>query len=139
MRGEALAAPRRRHPHRPLCAGVGRPTTTTTSTTVVEEPPLRLNHLQSRGTHNSTHLDPGWKVTDGDPFGWGYSHRTLTGQLEEQGVRQVEIDVHWNWAKDDFDVYHVWFGDDRTTCDTLTGCLAELKAWSDDTPTTPPS
>lgn len=43
--------------------------------------------------------------------------------------------MHWNWAKDDFDVYHVWFGDDRTTtCDTLTGCVAELKAWSDDHP-----
>jgi hypothetical protein len=118
---------------RPPWAG---PPTTTTSTTVVdtEEEALRLNHLQSRGTHNSYHRDPKGVVTDGAPFGWGYSHRTLTGQLEEQGVRQVELDVHWNWATDDFDVYHAWFGDDRSTCDTLTACLRELRAWSDDHP-----
>lgn len=99
---------------------------------------LRLNDIQARGTHNSTHLDPKGVVTDGDPFNWGYSHRTLTGQLEEQGVRQVEIDVHYNWAKDDFDVYHVWFGDDRTTCDTLAGCLGEIRDWSDDHPSSAP-
>lgn len=105
-----------------------------------EEPAdgLRLNHLQARGTHNSTHLDPKGVVTDDAPFGWGYSHRTLEGQLEEQGVRQVEIDVHYNWAKDDFDVYHVWFGDDRATCDTLSGCLGELRRWSDAHPHSAP-
>ena len=99
---------------------------------VLTEDGPRLNDLQARGTHNSTHLDPKGVITDGAPFNWGYSHRTLTGQLEEQGVRQVEIDIHYNWAKDDFDVYHVWFGDDRATCDTLTGCLAELRAWCDE-------
>lgn len=99
-----------------------------------EHEALRLNHVQSRGTHNSTHRDPKGVITDHPTFGWAYSHRTLTAQLEEQAVRQVELDVHWNWAKDDFDVYHVWFGDDRSTCDTLTACLDELRAWSDDHP-----
>lgn len=103
-----------------------------------DEDAIRFNDIQARGTHNSTHLDPKGVVTDGAPFGWGYSHRTLTAQLEEQGVRQVELDVHYNWAKDDFDVYHVWFGDDRVTCDTLTGCLAEMRAWSDDHPGSAP-
>ena len=98
----------------------------------------RLNDVQARGTHNSTHLDPKGVITDGAPFNWGYSHRTLTAQLEEQGVRQVEIDIHYNWAKDDFDVYHVWFGDDRVTCDTLSGCLGELRAWSDGHPDSVP-
>lgn len=99
---------------------------------------LRLNDVQVRGTHNSTHRDPRGVVTDQSPFGWGYSHRNLTAQLEEQAVRQVEIDVHYNWARDDFDVYHVWFGDDRVTCDTLSGCLGELRRWSDAHPDSAP-
>lgn len=98
----------------------------------------RINDVQARGTHNSTHLDPHGVITDGAPFNWGYSHRNLTAQYEEQGVRQVEIDIHYNWAKDDFDVYHVWFGDDRATCDTLSGCLGEIRAWSDDHPSSVP-
>ena len=123
-------------------AGSGAPTGFAEDSVSASSPParrspprrpdgLRFNHIQARGTHNSTHRDPKGVITDGAPFGWGYSHRTLTGQLEEQGVRQVEIDVHYNWAKDDFDVYHVWFGDDRATCDTLSGCIAELRSWSD--------
>jgi hypothetical protein len=90
---------------------------------------LRLNHLQARGTHNSYHRDPGHPV--GDAVGWGYSHARLARQLEEQGVRQVELDVHYNWARGDFEVYHAWLGDDRTTCDLLRDCLAEIRGWSD--------
>lgn len=101
-------------------------------------PPLRMNDLQSRGTHNSTHRDPKGVITDHESIGWGYSHRTLTAQLEEQGVRQLELDVHWNWAKQDFDVYHVWFADDRTTCDTLRACLGEVDAWLRDHPASAP-
>jgi hypothetical protein len=112
--------------------GAGKPVDEEPDPDPDEPAALRLNHLQSRGTHNSTHRDPKGVITDRETFGWAYSHRTLTAQLEEQAVRQVELDVHWNWAKDDFDVYHVWFGDDRSTCDTLTACLDELRAWSDD-------
>jgi hypothetical protein len=93
------------------------------------EPALRLNHLQARGTHNSYHRDPGHPV--GGAVGWDYSHAVLGRQLEEQGVRQVELDVHYNWARQDFEVYHAWLGDDRTTCELLRDCLAEIREWSD--------
>ncbi|HEX7167027.1 MAG TPA: Ca2+-dependent phosphoinositide-specific phospholipase C [Acidimicrobiales bacterium] len=90
---------------------------------------LRMNHLQAKGTHNSTHRDHNGDAVPGVPD-WDYSHRPITEQLEHQGVRQLELDLHYNWAKDDFDVYHVWFADDRTSCDTLTACLGEVRAWS---------
>jgi hypothetical protein len=92
----------------------------------------RLNHLQARGTHNSYHRDPGHPL--GDAVGWDYSHQRLARQLEEQGVRQVELDVHYNWARRDFEVYHAWLGDDRTTCDLLRDCLREIREWSDARP-----
>lgn len=90
---------------------------------------LRMNHLQARGSHNSTHQDhngtaPG--VSD-----WDYSHPALDVQLEDQRVRQVELDLHYNWARDDIEVYHVWFADDRSSCDRLRDCLALLREWSD--------
>lgn len=106
---------------------------------VDEEPaPLRMNDVQSRGTHNSTHRDPKGVVTDRPEIGWGYSHRPITAQLEEQGVRQLELDVHWNPAKGEFEVYHVWLADDRTTCDELRACLAEVDRWLADHPSSSP-
>ena len=106
---------------------------------VDEEPaPLRMNHVQSRGTHNSTHRDPKGVVTDRPEIGWGYSHRTLTAQLEEQGVRQIELDVHWNPSAGRFDVYHVWLADDRATCDELRACLGEVDRWLADHPSSGP-
>jgi hypothetical protein len=95
-------------------------------------PPPRLNDLQARGTHNSYHRDPGFPGRE--QVGWDYSHAPLAAQLEELGVRQVELDVHYNWARRDFEVYHAWFADDRSTCALLRDCLAELTAWSDDHP-----
>jgi hypothetical protein len=92
----------------------------------------RLNHLQARGTHNSYHRDPGHEF--GNQVGWDYSHQRLSRQLEEQGVRQVELDIHWNWARQEFEVYHAWFGDDRTTCQLLRDCLQEIRDWSDARP-----
>jgi hypothetical protein len=88
----------------------------------------RLDELQARGTHNSYHRDP--RFPGREQAGWDYSHPTLDRQMEA-GVRQVELDVHWNPARDRFEVYHVWFADDRTTCETLDVCLAQLRAWSD--------
>ncbi len=95
-----------------------------------------LDQLQARGTHNSTHRDPGHPAAG--QVGWDYSHRRLAAQLEQQGVRQVEIDVHYNWAKDDFDVYHVYMADDRATCDVLADCLAELRGWQQSNPSSAP-
>jgi hypothetical protein len=30
-----------------------------------------------------------------------------------------------------FEVYHVWFGDDRASCDLLETCLRQVRSWSD--------
>lgn len=94
----------------------------------VDAGPLRLDDLQARGTHNSYHQDPAILAQQA---GWDYSHLPLDRQLEEQGVRQVELDVHYNWARDVFEVYHAWGADDRSTCDLLQDCLAALRGWSD--------
>src|SRR6187200_17719 len=58
---------------------------------------LRLNHLQVLGTHNSYHLAPEPPILaflgDRAPA-YDYTHRPLTEQLSELGVRQFEIDVY---------------------------------------------
>ncbi|MGB0648361.1 MAG: Ca2+-dependent phosphoinositide-specific phospholipase C [Bradymonadia bacterium] len=86
---------------------------------------MRVNHLQALGTHNSYHLAP-----DIDFLPWNYSHLPLDEQLSIQGVRQFELDIFQNQAGA-FDVYHILFADDRSTCESLTTCLQVLKAWSD--------
>jgi hypothetical protein len=62
---------------------------------------VRLNHLQSLGSHNSYKLRPAPEVLAGvaavDPTlaeEIDYEHRPLTEQLAEHGIRQLEIDVH---------------------------------------------
>ena len=95
---------------------------------------IRLNHLQARGSHNSYHRDPKWPGREHPTFAWDYSHSRLARQFEEQGIRQIELDVHWNWARGEFEVYHAWFGDDRTTCELLRECLQEVRDWSDARP-----
>jgi hypothetical protein len=89
---------------------------------------VTLDQVQARGTHNSYKLDPRWPGRE--LLGFDYQHQRLSRQLEEQDVRQVEIDVHWNWARGEFEVYHAWLGDDHTTCHRLTDCLAEIRWWS---------
>ena len=87
---------------------------------------LRLNHIQVKGTHNSFHLVPDeLPVPD-----WDYSHAPLAEQLAKQGVRQVELDIHWHGEDASFHVYHIPLLDDRSTCDTLKQCLSEMLAWS---------
>jgi hypothetical protein len=88
---------------------------------------LRLNHLQMKGTHNSYHLRP-------DPLlrpEFDYEHPTLTNQLEKEGVRQFELDVHWMRDDQRFAVFHLPSLDERSSCHWFTDCLAELRAWSD--------
>jgi hypothetical protein len=88
---------------------------------------LRLQHLQTKGTHNSYHLEkPGNTVED-----WHYSHAPLAVQLGESGVRAVELDTHYDEAADVFRVYHLPALDEASTCELFVDCLRELKAWSD--------
>ena len=86
---------------------------------------LRLNHLQGLGTHNSYHLQP-----DVDILPWRYSHLPLDEQLEEQGVRQFELDI-FESEEGLLEIYHVAFVDARSTCPDLTDCLMVMKRWSD--------
>ena len=91
---------------------------------------LRYNHIQALGTHNSYHLRSPRIV---DPS-HDYDHAPLEVQLEEQGVRQFELDIHLHrdlgWQ-----VFHLPGDiDEGTTCLALADCLGALKAWSDANP-----
>ena len=87
---------------------------------------LRLNHLQVKGTHNSYHVQ-----SEGAVPQWFYTHAPLNVQLQDQGVRQVELDVHWDPELPGFTVHHLPFVDPGTTCETFKECLSVLKGWSD--------
>jgi len=86
--------------------------------------PLRINHIQVKGTHNSYHLEPLGPTIRA----YEYSHQPLDVQAEEQGVRQFEIDVWWD-ARGQLYVYHNQY-DLRTTCITFEECLSTLLDWS---------
>lgn len=107
-------------------------TTAADSTTDATIPPgddLRLHHAQVKGTHNSYHLAPAL------PFDASheYSHAPLPEQLQSQGVRAFELDVH-RTVGGTLEVYHIVGIDAETTCDTLDLCLMEIKGWSDANP-----
>ena len=89
-----------------------------------ESEPLRINHIQVKGTHNSYHIKP---------FGptiraYDYTHQPLDIQAEQQGVRQFEIDVWWD-PRGQLFVYHNQY-DVRSTCATFEDCLGVLLTWS---------
>lgn len=88
---------------------------------------LRLNHVQAKGTHNSYHLEPEEPFHDSHR----YSHAPLDIQLEQQGVRQFELDLHRHHLGH-FEVFHLPGGvDEGTTCRRFVDCLRVTKTWSD--------
>ncbi len=127
-----------------------------------EPEPVLMNQVQYLGTHNSFHIQLRADLfeillafsPDVAPT-LEYTHVPLTEQFEEQGVRQIELDVFYDpkggrYAEhqalilvdqdpasgipelDDpgYKVLHVQEIDYETTCYTLVSCLEELKAWS---------
>jgi hypothetical protein len=88
---------------------------------------LTIFHVQLEATHNSYHLRP----NDAPLVDWDYAHAPLDVQLEEQGVRGLEIDVHWDAALGAHRVYHLAVVDSRSTCDLFVECLSLVRAWSD--------
>jgi hypothetical protein len=90
---------------------------------------LRLHHAQVKGTHNSYHLAPP------RPFhpSHAYSHAPLPEQLQAQGVRAFELDVHRE-VTGTLLVYHIIGIDAATSCHTLPECLQQIKGFSDDNP-----
>ena len=87
---------------------------------------LRVHHLQAKATHNSYHL------SDSEVAEWQYSHAPLGIQLDELGVRQLELDIYY--VGGELLVQHVPHADPLSVCPTLPDCLAEVEAWSSDHP-----
>jgi hypothetical protein len=88
---------------------------------------LRVNHVQMKGTHNSYHLRGPPPVR----AEFDYEHPPLTKQLDDEGIRQFELDLHFRSDYGRFAVFHLPGLDDHSSCPWFTDCLAELKRWSD--------
>jgi hypothetical protein len=138
-----------------------------TATTAAVEDEVRMNEIQVLGSHNSYHLRPEPAVLDGIAAFAGeqaaieldYEHLPITEQLEEHGIRQLELDVYADPeggrfadrpaaaliglptesgepALDEpgFKVLHQVDVDFRSTCLTFVACLEEVEAWSSSNP-----
>ena len=64
---------------------------------------IRMNQVQVIGTHNSYHIQPHpsvmkliRKVTNEQADAIEYTHRPLTEQLSELGMRQFELDIYYD-------------------------------------------
>ena len=90
--------------------------------------PLRINHIQVKGTHNSYHEKPNGPTIRA----YDYSHEPLDVQAGDFDVRQFELDVWWSPGQN-LRVYHNQY-DRGTTCSTLRECLDTLLAWSESNP-----
>jgi hypothetical protein len=90
---------------------------------------LRLNHIQALGTHNSYHKIPASTIAD-----FQYEHSPLAVQLEQEGVRSFELDLHHRGADKPIEIEHIPGLDDVTTCETIADCLGQIKVWSDANP-----
>ncbi len=126
---------------------------------------LDLNQIQSLGTHNSYHVMPRpalFQLLVGlipETIAWEYNHLPLDEQFEDQGVRQIELDVYADptgglyalrpalaFVQDPIlspdpemfepgmKVLHVQDVDFESTCLTLVDCLLAVKGWSDEHP-----
>jgi hypothetical protein len=89
-----------------------------------EHPPLTLNDVQVKGSHNSYHRAPRLALSRG----WRYSHAPIETQLEAQDVRQFELDVRL--TKGELRVAHLPLVDGRSTCSRLADCLHTIESWS---------
>src|SRR5690606_36707085 len=77
--------------------------------------------------HNSYHLRTG-ETTIGE---WNCEHASHGEEMTTQGVRTVELDVHWDAELKRYRVYHVGLFDPSSTSDLLLDCLVELRVFSD--------
>lgn len=89
---------------------------------------LRLNQVQTLGTHNSYHVQPTVEPWSLIPQ-WQYSHDPLETQFQSEGVRQIELDVYVDPAG--HRVLHLPDVDFGTTCQLYVECLRQVKHWSD--------
>ena len=123
---------------------------------------LRLNQVQSLGSHNSYHGPTTPQILDVlrglDPASADsleYSHPPLPEQFQNEGIRQIELDVFADPAgglyskrvaldalgvpnptppellQPGFKVLHIQDVDFNSTCLTFVACLDQVKSWSD--------
>ena len=90
---------------------------------------LRVNDVQTVGTHNSYHVAPIMAISTE----WKYSHLPIDQQLDA-GVRSLEFDPHWDPVYASFNVYHEPVVDYRSRCHCLTSCMREVADWSSRNP-----
>ena len=116
----------------------GDPSTTGTTGTPDPKPTfdyphdseIRLNQIQTKGTHNSYHIAAADAIQ-----ALAYTHSPLDIQFREQGVRQIELDTHFNYYKEAYEVYHLGgMIDEGTTCRVFVDCMKAVKGWSDENP-----
>lgn len=87
---------------------------------------LRVHHLQMLGTHNSYH------VAQPNPVpALAYTHSPLAVQLDQEGVRAFEFDLHHKGPDQPIAVFHLPLIDEGSRCPTLKDCLQQLRTWSD--------
>ncbi len=89
---------------------------------------MHLNQLQALGSHNSYHTYPTGGLEAIEAL--QYFEDPLDVQLQDQGVRQFELDINVNVDDSGFTVVHIQGIDEGTTCRDLRDCLATIKAWS---------
>lgn len=110
------------------CSSTNAPPAPSSSSKYVLDGVLHLNEIQIKATHNSYHIE-----TPGTPIAaWRYTHDPLDVQLEDEGVRGLELDTHFDPSvPGSIAVYHVAGGDEQTVCRQFTDCLMTVKTWSD--------
>ena len=87
---------------------------------------LRLQQIQAKATHNSYHV--------AQPLvpELNYEHSPLDVQLQIEGVRSFELDIHPpDEPPGPIQVYHLPGVDQNSNCGTFQQCLTVLRKWSD--------
>ncbi len=90
------------------------------------EDTLRLNQIQVKATHNSYHV--------AQPLvpELNYAEDPLDVQLQAQGVRSFELDIHPpDTPPGPLQVYHLPGVDQNSNCGNFQQCLTMLRVWSD--------
>lgn len=87
---------------------------------------LRMNHVQAKGSHNSSHVQSENVFDDSHR----YTHPPLDEQLDLWQVRQLELDLHWHLDLG-LQVHHLTGIDQKSSCPQFADCLDTVAAWSD--------
>jgi hypothetical protein len=101
----------------PVAAGAGNP--------YPRDDELTLSDVQMLGTHNSYHKRPARDLIANEPA--DYEHPPLDVQLDDDGMRSLELDV---FNGPTLPVLHSLLLDEGSTCPDLEDCLRTISTWS---------